>query len=174
MDFASLIAGGNTLPGGFCRIDEDVPVQEQGRSFSPRGPASYEPAFGQAAAAKDSVLRYAACGPNTSPRSHRPIAPAPVGWQISESMMHQKWGTVLRSLDPSAANAYEPLPRAPTPAVMPSSLSPRLVPSFGVAQAQAYTHAKGGMRLAPAPGAQARYSSLSLRPTLPAHGRPLV
>jgi hypothetical protein len=165
-DFESLLAAGNTQPGGFYRGGD-------------AGAAEPDPPFGDATVklfrgfVEDSVR-----GPTPrTPRSHVPPSEAPrpyaganpkMKWEVTDDMMNQKWGQVLRTLDPAAANGPQPLRARPaygndSAGIGWQQLSPRkptaLVAPMG--SARAYTHAKNGQRLAPAPGTSPRFSALN-------------
>ena len=161
MELQSLLAAGNTQPGGFYTNGLDSMTPR--RPDTPRDSGSSSPRFGRATTqlfgtfVEESVARGGSSNHRTAARD-----PPARDWNISEELMHVPWGSVLRSLEPAAANRL-------TPAASAASMgSARLVPAMGSANAQAYTHAKGGQRIAAAPGAQVRYSALSARPpTLP-------
>ena len=140
---SSLLEAGNTQPGGFCRGLMDSmkrPDTPHGSSTSP------PPRFGMATQLSneqrrgDVVIR-------TGER-HVGFSSIVAPWQISDSMMHVPWGTVLRSLDPGSTNIPER--RAPTP----------YVGSMGSARANPYSSAKNGHHM---PGTHMRYSALSAR-----------
>ena len=53
-----------------------------------------------------------------------PAAPAaPPQWRVTDDMMNQKWGTVLRTLQPSAARTNSMVPPLVTTRPMPSYLT---------------------------------------------------
>lgn len=140
---SSFLEAGNTQPGGFCRGLMDSmkrPDTPHGSSTSP------PPRFGMATQLSneqrrgDVVIR-------TGER-HVGFSSIVAPWQISDSMMHVPWGTVLRSLDPGSTNVPER--RAPTP----------YVGSMGSARANPYSSAKNGHHM---PGTHMRYSALSAR-----------
>uniref|UniRef100_A0A7S2DE40 Uncharacterized protein n=1 Tax=Haptolina brevifila TaxID=156173 RepID=A0A7S2DE40_9EUKA len=103
-----------------------------------------------------------------------PAAPSSE-WKLTNEMMNQPWGSVLRQLDPGAANAAKSYQRPSAPPMIPP-LSPRLatphrstpmVPSMG--SGKAYTHSMTGARLAHPPGVNSQFSGLGgaqLRPDL--------
>lgn len=114
-EFASLIAAGNTQPGGFY---------------------------------------------------YNNVALRPAGaWKISDDMMHQPWGSVLRQLDgnqPYAAN-HQNLPSKPMSPRSALTTARRPTPALVTAQGagKAYTHSRTtGARLAPPPGALPQYAAL--------------
>ena len=94
----------------------------------------------------------------------RAAAPAaPTEWKLTNDMMNQPWGSVLRQLDPSVANQWNQRSAPSNNKLMsPQMGMPRratpLVPAMGAGRA--YTHSSTGARLAPPPGVPQPYSSL--------------
>jgi len=140
---ASFLEAGNTQPGGFCRGFMDSmkrPDTPRDSSTSPR------PRFGMATQLSNEQRR----GDVVTRTGERHVGFSSIvaPWQISDSMMHVPWGTVLRSLDPGSTNIPER--RAPTP----------YVGSMGSARANPYSSAKSGHHMS---GTHMRYSALSAR-----------
>ena len=140
---SSFLEAGNTQPGGFCRGYMDSmkrPDTPHDSSTSPR------PRFGMATQLSNEQRR----GDVVTRTGERHVGFSSIvaPWQISDSMMHVPWGTVLRSLDPGSTNIPER--RAPTP----------YVGSMGSARANPYSSAKSGHHM---PGTHMRYSALSAR-----------
>ena len=140
---SSFLEAGNTQPGGFCRGFMDSmkrPDTPRDSSTSPR------PRFGMATQLSNEQRR----GDVVTRTGERHVGFSSIvaPWQISDSMMHVPWGTVLRSLDPGSTNIPER--RAPTP----------YVGSMGSARANPYSSAKSGHHM---PGTHMRYSALSAR-----------
>ena len=178
----SLIAAGNTQPGGFSHARAQLPTPRPGADiYSPRASlaglnaAAPPPKFGEATMrlynefVEDCVARAdaAVSNPAESPRRK---------WEVTPDMMNQKWGQVLRQLDPQAANQRGRSSCVPTSQSTPSEsgcgipqqlLSARaraapLVRAHGTTAA--YTHLRTGQRVAPAPGAPPQFSALAGHP----------
>ena len=136
-DLNAFITAGNTQPGGFydggATLNGGFP-----RASSPCGgaqtPPTPQPAMGhetrklfssfvQASVARNERSPPAAFAPGPGPVV-QPAGPpgVPPKWQINESMMNQKWGTVLRTLQPSATNTALPTSVAMRPAQAPAYL----------------------------------------------------
>jgi len=61
---------------------------------------------------------------NLAPSAAAPAAPTgPVKWEISEDMMHQKWGSVLRTLQPGSTKLNNNVPPPTRPAQAPAYVS---------------------------------------------------
>ena len=99
--------------------------------------------------------------PHTGPQPHAGPQPPPK-WEIDADMMHQKWGSVLRTLQPTAANAQTAPPTAATP-------RPKQAPAF--LTGRSYKHSTNvlpppGSAMSP-PSASGNYSPrYSVRPAL--------
>ena len=121
-EVARLIAAGNTQPGGFYN-----------GSLGETLPRTVPTSFGT-----DTLKGFAAGMPPTgfprrSVQSQFPAQPTiwqaaapqqqqqPRIWKLSDDMMHQPWGTVLRTLQPGAVNRSSSSTRmAPHPCLQPS------------------------------------------------------
>jgi len=126
MELATLIAPGNTQPGSFYSNNK----------------------FGSTLSGNGQLT-------SRQRNEHAPAAPSSTDWRLTDEMMHQPWGSVLRQLDPNQNNM---LNRLPTPT--PGRRSAPMVPSVGAGKA--YTHSLTGARLAPPPGVPPQYSASAL------------
>ena len=96
-----------------------------------------------------------------------PVASAPKKWEVTGDLLNQKWGQVLRTLDPTKAASTELPPPSPSPSAAAASiiqqqlLSARrapLVPAQGN-----YAHLRNGRQVADAPGVPPQYTFSALK-----------
>ena len=135
-DLSSFIASGNTQPGGFAGFKLNLPEPEP--ADEPRQPKA--PLFGEGTMrlfhefVEDSVHRNREAEP-PAPPPPPPIQPGE--WRITGDLMNQKWGTVLKTLQPTAATGNG------GGSVPPLLTRPRQAPAF--LGGKAFTPRDGGV-----------------------------
>ena len=146
-EFNSLIAPGNTQPGGFYK-ERRPPTPQVHTPPTPRRQQPTPPPMGDATMklfssfVETSVARQEASPrprqqrpsislppppPPAAPHAHaRAPTPAPLQWKVTEEMMNMKWGAVLRTLQPSTANSGPTAPHVTIRSAQhPTLLTPR-------------------------------------------------
>lgn len=163
----AFIEAGNTQPGGFYKERTMPPPTPP----TPRHPHQQMPMMGAetqklfSSFVESSVARQEASNPSDRPRPPqqqqqppRVPTPAPQQWRVTDEMMHMKWGAVLRTLQPAAANSSS--------AVAPHVTVRQQAPSFlmGKSHDVAGNAACTNQYLTPRPRNLQQPGSLSARP----------